>query len=81
MFEAYKKYLLKKAIYETDEYGMIVASVPGYESYFTQGETVEEARECLLEVIEDVLLLKLEQGDTRLLEELKFFTLQEPSYA
>ena len=77
MFESYKKYLLDKAIYEKDENWIIIASIPWYDAYFTQGDSFEEARGHLLEVIEDLLLFKLEQGDKKTLEELKSFTLQE----
>ncbi len=81
MFDSYKKYLLDKAVYERDENGVIVASIPWYDAYFTQGDSFEEARTHLLEVIEDLLLFKLEQGDKKTLEELKIFTLQEVTYA
>ncbi len=81
MFEQYKNYLLNKAVYEKDEDGVIIAYIPWYDAYFTQGESFEQARRYLLEVIEEVIMLKLEQQDKTVLAELKSFTSQKIEYA
>ena len=53
---------LKVAEYEKDESGGIVVSVPGTSGFFAQGETHEDARENLKEVIENVVILRLQLG-------------------
>ena len=53
---------LKLTVYERDENGMIVASVPGASGFFAQGDTFEEARENLRDVIEGNVLLALQLG-------------------
>ena len=53
---------LKLAQYERDEYDMTVATVPGALGFFAQGETYEEARSNLEEVIEGNILLALQLG-------------------
>lgn len=53
---------LKLAEYERDEDGGIVAVVPGASGFFAQGETHEEARANLAEVIEGHILLVLQLG-------------------
>jgi len=58
----YVKAALKLTVYERDENGMIVASVPGASGFFAQGETFEEARENLQDVIEGNVLLALQLG-------------------
>ena len=59
------KYLekaLAQARFSTDEQGLIVAKVPRASGFFTQGETLEEARENLRDVIEGNVLLALQLG-------------------
>ncbi len=53
---------LKLTVYERDENGVIVASVPGASGFFAQGDTFEEARENLRDVIEGNVLLALQLG-------------------
>ena len=53
---------LKGAEYEQDENGMIVATVPRASGFFAQGESYEEARANLQEVIEGNVLLALQLG-------------------
>lgn len=53
---------LAQAEYARDEDGMIVAQVPGASGFFTQGETFEEARINLRDVIEGNVLLALQLG-------------------
>ena len=53
---------LKHARYEQDAGGVVVATVPGASGFFAQGETYEEARANLQEVIEGNVLLALQLG-------------------
>ena len=53
---------LNQAEYETDENGAIVGSVPGASGFFAEGQTHEEARSNLQEVIEGNVLLALQLG-------------------
>ena len=50
---------LKRAEYEQDENAMVLAKVPGASGFIAQGETYEEARANLQEVIEGNVLLAL----------------------
>ncbi len=64
-FFAVSRYLdaaLEKAEYERDENGIIVALVPSMDGFYAQGETFEEARQNLREVIEGNILLALQLG-------------------
>lgn len=58
----YLQMALERAEYESDENGVIVARVPGVASFFSQGETLEEARENLRDAIEGNLSLALQLG-------------------
>jgi predicted RNase H-like HicB family nuclease len=58
----YVEAALKQAEYERDENGAVIALVPGASGFFAQGETFEEARENLREVIEGNVLLALQLG-------------------
>ena len=58
----YLKAALGRAEYERDENGVIIATVPGVSGFFAQGETYEEARANLEEVIEGNILLALQLG-------------------
>ena len=53
---------LKLARYERDEDGGIVAEVPELNGALTQGETYEEARANLIEVIEEGIAIDLQTG-------------------
>lgn len=53
---------LEKGEYERDENGIIVAQVPSMDGFYAQGETFEEARQNLREVIEGNILLALQLG-------------------
>jgi predicted RNase H-like HicB family nuclease len=64
-FFALSQYLdaaIKKAEYERDEDGFIVAQVPDMDGFYAQGDTFEEARQNLREVIEGNILLALQLG-------------------
>ncbi len=50
------------AVFETDEDGVVVASVPSASSFYAQGSTTEEACANLEDVIEGNLLLALQLG-------------------
>jgi predicted RNase H-like HicB family nuclease len=58
----YVEHALKKARYARDENGTVIAKVPRASGSFAQGETVEEARENLRDVIEGNVLLALQLG-------------------
>ena len=51
---------LELADYERDENGVVVARVPGADGFYAQGESVEEARTELADVIEGNVLLALQ---------------------
>jgi predicted RNase H-like HicB family nuclease len=53
---------LHKAEYYKDENGVVVAKVPGAQGFFAQGDSFDEARENLREVIEGNILLALQVG-------------------
>ena len=50
------------ARYERDEDGGIIAEVPCLNGALTQGETYEEARANLIEVIEEGVIIDLQTG-------------------
>ena len=58
----YVQAALSRIEYERDEDGWIVASVPAIQGAFTQGETYEEARANLAEVIEGNAMIDLQMG-------------------
>jgi predicted RNase H-like HicB family nuclease len=58
----YVEKALELAEYERDENGVIIAKVPGASGFFAQGDTFEEARENLRDVIEGNVLLALQLG-------------------
>lgn len=50
------------AVFETDEGGVVVANVPNASAFYAQGDTAEEARTNLEDVIEGNVLLALQLG-------------------
>jgi predicted RNase H-like HicB family nuclease len=56
----YVQAALARAEYERDEDGVVIAQVPNASGFFAQGETFEEARENLQDVIEGNVLLALQ---------------------
>jgi predicted RNase H-like HicB family nuclease len=58
----YVEAALALADYARDEDGVVVAIVPGASGFFAQGETFEEARANLRDVIEGNVLLALQLG-------------------
>ena len=62
LLSRYVEEALKLAEYERDENGVVIARVPGASGFFAQGDTFEEARENLRDVIEGNVLLALQLG-------------------
>jgi predicted RNase H-like HicB family nuclease len=58
----YVEEALKQAEYSRDEHGVVVATVPQASGFFAQGDSFEEARANLCEVIEGNVLLALQLG-------------------
>jgi predicted RNase H-like HicB family nuclease len=58
----YVEAALHLAEYERDEDGVVVASVPGASGFYAQGESHEEARTNLEDVIEGNVVLALQLG-------------------
>ena len=58
----YVEEALKKAEYHKDENGVIIARVPNASGFFAQGDSFEEARENLRDVIEGNVILALQLG-------------------
>ena len=58
----YVQAALARAEYERDEDGVVIAQVPDAAGFFAQGDTFEEARENLRDVIEGNVLLALQLG-------------------
>ena len=56
----YVEAALTLAEYERDEDGVIIATVPDASGFFAQGDTFEEARQNLRDVIEGNVLLALQ---------------------
>lgn len=58
----YLDHAVKLAEYTSDADGLVVARVAGAAGFFSQGESVEEARENLRDAIEGNVLLALQLG-------------------
>jgi predicted RNase H-like HicB family nuclease len=58
----YVEAALQHAEYNRDENGVVIAQVPGASGFFAQGDTFEEARENLRDVIEGNVLVALQLG-------------------
>ena len=58
----YVQAALELAEYSREEDGMILATVPGANGFFTEGETYEEARENLKDAIEGCVMIDLQMG-------------------
>jgi len=56
----YVERALELAEYARDENGVIIGKVPGASGFFAQGDSFEEARENLRDVIEGNVLLALQ---------------------
>jgi predicted RNase H-like HicB family nuclease len=64
MFAEYIQAALRRAKYETLEDGTYMATVEGLRGVIATGDTVEECRQDLVEVIEGWIALRLKMGDT-----------------
>jgi predicted RNase H-like HicB family nuclease len=53
---------LRRAEYHRDDDGVVIAKVPGAAGFFAQGDSFEEARDNLRDVIEGNTLLALQLG-------------------
>ena len=62
MFAKYIEQLLSQVVYEKDDNGVIIARIPDKKWYYTQGDTFEEARENIINVIEIFLLDDIKSG-------------------
>ncbi len=58
----YVKAALGQVEYERDENGVIIAQVPNASGFYAQGDTFEESRENLRDVIEGNVVLALQLG-------------------
>ena len=58
----YAEKALLKAEYVRDENGIVIASVPDASGFFAQGDSFEEARTNLRDVIEGNIVLALQLG-------------------
>src|SRR5207247_9865726 len=58
----YVEAALRLAEYERDEEGIVIAQVPMASGFYAQGETFEDARENLRDVLEANVLLALQLG-------------------
>jgi predicted RNase H-like HicB family nuclease len=58
----YLERALELAEYERDEDGVMVARVPNADGFYAQGNSVEEARSELADVIEGNIILALQLG-------------------
>ncbi|MCK9565735.1 MAG: type II toxin-antitoxin system HicB family antitoxin [Methanothrix sp.] len=64
MFSEYIQAALKLAEYDTLEDGSYVATVEGLQGIIAIGDTIEECRKDLIEVIEGWIALRLRLGDS-----------------
>ena len=63
MLSEYIQKALEKAEYKKLEDGTWFAEIPGFEGVWANGQTVEQCRTELLEVLEEWLLLKIRDND------------------
>jgi predicted RNase H-like HicB family nuclease len=64
MFSEYIQAALKLAEYDTLEDGSYVATVEGLQGVIAIGDSIEECRRDLIEVIEGWIVLRLKLGDS-----------------
>ena len=64
MFSEYIKAVLELAEYDTLEDGSYVATVEGLRGVIAIGDSIEECRRDLIEVIEGWIALRLKLGDS-----------------
>ncbi|EKD65779.1 MAG: hypothetical protein ACD_49C00086G0005 [uncultured bacterium (gcode 4)] len=71
MLDKILDYYLQNAIYEKDESGYILASVPWESGFFSQWENYEQARNNLKDAIEWVITIRLLEQDKNITSRLK----------
>jgi predicted RNase H-like HicB family nuclease len=81
MFWKYIESILVQAIYEKDDNWIIIAKVPWYAGHYAQGNTFEEARENLVDVIEIMMLDSIKSGEIDFIQQVKNFSSQNLEYA
>ena len=64
MFAEYIQASLRHAKYEVLEAGTYMSTVEGLQGVIAIGDTIEECRQDLIEVIEGWIALRLRMGDT-----------------
>ena len=62
MFSEYIQAALERAEYDTLEDGSYVATVPGLQGVIAVGDTFEECRKDLIEVIEEWIVARIQWG-------------------
>lgn len=62
MFSEYIEAALRRAKYETLENGTYMATVDGLQGVIATGETIEACRVDLIEVIEELITIRLQRG-------------------
>lgn len=63
LFDTYIKKLLLLASYTQDEDGVWIGEILWHDGYISQWETIEEARDDMIDVIESIVMYKLRNGD------------------
>ena len=79
MIKKYIDQLLTQVIYYPDENGVIIAKIPNKVGYCTQGDTVEEARENMIDLIETLLIDQIRSWTSDFVE--NFYHKEELEYA
>lgn len=74
MLTTYVSSMLKKVNYYKDEDGIIIAEIPDEEWYYTQGDTFEEARENMIDLIETLLIENIQAKKVTLMDFTKEYT-------
>jgi predicted RNase H-like HicB family nuclease len=64
MLSSYIHAAMKHAHFELMENGRFFGSIPGVQGVWSEGSTLEESRDELIEVLESWLFLSLRRGDS-----------------
>jgi len=81
MFSEYLKYLMQKAQYKKGETGAIVATIDWYQWFYSQWDSIEDARENLLDAVEWVLAFKISIWDKYILKDMKIFFSKQTKFS
>jgi predicted RNase H-like HicB family nuclease len=71
MLTRYLHQVIQQVKYSVDPDGVVIACIPGEQWYYAQGESFEQARDHLLDVIEMIMIDKIKDKDTSALNLLK----------